>query len=209
MKSILCYGDSNTWGTIPGTRHDRLPFNVRWVGVLQNTLGGEYSIIEEGLSGRTTSRDDPFEDGRNGLTYLMPCLRSHRPLDLVVLMVGTNDLKYRFAYTAHDIARGAAVLVGIIQQSQCGPGNQRLPVLLVCPPALGTMGAYTEEFLGGVEKSQRLADFYLQRARELGCEFLDAGSLISSSSMDGVHIDPAGHEKLGKAIASQILRMNL
>jgi lysophospholipase L1-like esterase len=208
MKSILCYGDSNTWGTVPGTRHDRLPYDIRWTGVLQKTLGEQFHVIEEGLSGRTTSRDDPFEEGRNGLPYLLPCLRSHRPLDLVVLMLGTNDLKYRFAYTAHDIARGAAQLAALIQHSECGSDSRALPVLLVCPPALGVMGEYAEEFLGGLEKSQKLAGFYRLRARELGCEFLDVGSLVSSSNADGVHIDPAGHEKLGKAIAEKITLMS-
>jgi lysophospholipase L1-like esterase len=99
MKTILCYGDSNTWGYIPGTG-ERYASHVRWPGVLQNALGNGYVIIEEGLCGRTTVWDDPIEEYRSGKEYLIPCLKSHAPLDLVVLMLGSNDLKMRFAAPA-------------------------------------------------------------------------------------------------------------
>ena len=96
MKTVLCYGDSNTWGYIGGTG-ERFAPEVRWPGVLQAALGGAYRVIEEGLNGRTTVFDDSIEEGRNGETYLRPCLQTHAPIDLVILMLGTNDLKRRFS----------------------------------------------------------------------------------------------------------------
>ena len=104
MKEVLCYGDSNTWGYNPKTkqRYDR---NTRWPCVLQRELGEEFLVIPEGQNGRTTVWDDPVEGQKNGMTYLLPCLESHKPLDLVIITLGTNDLKHRFSVTAYDIAR--------------------------------------------------------------------------------------------------------
>ena len=204
MKTILCYGDSNTWGTIPGTRRDRHPRNVRWPGALQNILGPEYHVNEEGLSGRTTILDDDFEDGRNGRKLLMPILRSHRPLDMVVLMLGTNDLKARFAFTPSDIARGAALLAGLVMQSDTGHGGKAPDILLVAPPPLTRLSDYAEEFEDGPAKSLLLGKYYRQRAAELGCGFLDAGSVITSSPQDGLHINPENHQKLAAAVAEWI-----
>jgi len=207
LKTILCYGDSNTWGTIPGTRHERFTRHIRWPGVLQNILGEEYYVIEEGLSGRTTAVDDPFEEGRNGRTSLMPCLRTHAPIDLVIVLLGENDLKYRFAFTAADAARGAATLVTMIQQSKLGRNHQTPKVLLVAPSPLGKLSDYAEEFEGGVKKSLQLAEKYRQKATELECEYLDAGALIHPSKKDGIHWEPAEHSKLAKAIAEKIQNM--
>ena len=121
VRTILCYGDSNTWGSDPETR-ERFPEDVRWPGVLRKRLDEEYRVIEEGLPGRTTVRDDPIEGGhKNGRTYLMACLESHRPLDLITLMLGTNDLKARFGSSASDIAQGAASLADMMLRSGCGP----------------------------------------------------------------------------------------
>src|SRR3990172_7397939 len=117
MKAILCYGDSNTWGYDPTTQ-DRFPRQVRWTGVLAQELGPEYYVIEEGLSGRTTVWDDPVEGlHKNGRTYLLPCLESHQPIDLILLMLGTNDLKMRFSVPAADIAASVGVLVDVIQNN--------------------------------------------------------------------------------------------
>ncbi len=116
MKKILCYGDSNTWGHIPVTG-GRYGDDVRWTGVLQAALGEGYRVIEEGLNGRTTVHDDPIEGVyKNGKHYLIPCLESHRPLDLVIMMLGTNDLKMRFSLPPSDIARGVEALeVGVLR----------------------------------------------------------------------------------------------
>jgi lysophospholipase L1-like esterase len=205
MKNILCYGDSNTWGTVPGTRRDRLPYEERWPGALQKLLGVDYYVIEEGLSGRTTISDDLFEDGRNGKKLLLPILRTHRPLDLVVLMLGTNDLKARFAFTASDIARGAGLLCGMVLQSDTGRGGKAPGLLLVAPAPLATLNTYAEEFEGGPAKSLLLGKYYEIQAAALGCGFLDAGSVIASSPVDGLHIDPQNQRRLAAAVADWVL----
>ena len=113
MKTILCYGDSNTYG-LKSDLVSRYPRNVRWTGILQEKLGSEYYVIEEGLGGRTTVWDDPVEDYKNGKKYLLPCLDSHKPLDLVIIMLGTNDLKSRFSVTPFDIGASMENLVKTI-----------------------------------------------------------------------------------------------
>ena len=132
MKRILCFGDSNTWGQDPLTG-ERLGKDIRWPGVLAKDLGPSCEIIEEGMNGRTTVWDDPIQGYANGQDYLVPCLKSHRPLDLVIIMLGTNDLKNRFSLSARDIAKGAAVLVGIVFKSDCGVKQAAPKVLLVAP----------------------------------------------------------------------------
>jgi lysophospholipase L1-like esterase len=134
MKSVLCYGDSNTWGYDPLTQA-RFPPEVRWTGVLAGCLGADYRVIEEGLNGRTTRWDDPIETDRNGLAYLRPCIESHQPLDLVVVMLGTNDLKQRFNLSASDIAQSAAGAAEAAYRFANGPEGRRTAVLLVAPPA--------------------------------------------------------------------------
>ena len=116
LKEVLCYGDSNTWGYNPITK-ERYEKDERWTGVLQNALGNDYHVIEEGLNGRTTVWDDPIEGFKNGKTYLIPCLETHKPLDLVIIMLGTNDLKKRFSLSAYDIAQGAGVLIDVVYKS--------------------------------------------------------------------------------------------
>lgn len=133
MKTILCYGDSNTWGWNPDTGL-RYPRDIRWPGRLQIELGPTYYVIEEGLNGRTTVWDDPIEEHKNGKTYLYPCLESHKPLDLVVLMLGTNDLKTRFWLSTLDIVSGIARLVEIIQSSRSGVQETSPKILLLAPP---------------------------------------------------------------------------
>lgn len=119
MKTVLCYGDSNTWGHDPETR-TRYPPDVRWAGVLADRLGPGYRVIEEGLNGRTTRWDGPMEPGRNGLTYLRPCVESHQPLHMIVVMLGTNDLNRRFDLSASDIAQCAAGLAEQARQLAAG-----------------------------------------------------------------------------------------
>src|SRR6185503_2144360 len=133
MKTILCYGDSNTWGYEPATK-ERYSRAERWTGILQRELGAEYYVVEEGLNGRTTVWDDPIEGYKNGKEQLIPCLTSHKPIDLVTIMLGTNDLKQRFSLSAYDIAEGAGVLVNIVQKSDCGPQEGAPKVLLMAPP---------------------------------------------------------------------------
>jgi lysophospholipase L1-like esterase len=203
MKVILCYGDSNTWGFDPATQ-ERFPPDVRWTGVLANELGEGYRVIEEGLGGRTTVWDDPVEGlHKNGRAYLLPCLESHQPIDLVVLMLGTNDLKQRFSVPAVDIAAGAGVLVELIQKSGAGAGASAPAILLVAPPPVGRIGEWAEMFTGAEAKSRQFAGTYRDVAAEWGCHFLDAGEVVVSCAADGIHLEAGQHLKLGRAVTAR------
>ncbi len=201
MKTIICYGDSNTWGYNPATqgRYDR---DSRWPGVLRNALGEGYLVIEEGLNGRTTVWDDPIEGYKNGKEYFIPCLETHKPLDLVIIMLGTNDLKKRFSLSASDIADGAGALVKIARQSETGPDENAPKILLLAPPPVAKLTEFAEMFEGSEAKSQKLGQRYRQVAEEFRCEFLDTSEVIISSDVDGIHFDVDEHRKLGEALAS-------
>ncbi len=200
MKTVLCYGDSTTWGYDPETEM-RFPPDARWTGVLARELGSDYRVIEEGLNGRTTVWDDPIEGYKNGKEYLVPCLETHKPLDLVVLMLGTNDLKHRFSLTAFDIASGVSVLVEIIQASAAGPDDTPPDLLLIAPPPIGKLSDFDEMFEDAEPKSQKLGKYYAQVAETYSCHFLDASQVIVSSDLDGIHFEAGEHRKLGVAVA--------
>ena len=206
MKTILCYGDSNTWGRNPSTQ-TRYARDERWPGVLQQELGDEYFVIEEGLPGRTTVWDDPIEGYKNGKEYLVPCLETHKPIDLVAIMLGTNDLKVRFSLSAFDVAAGAGVLVDIVQRSEAGPHGNAPKVLLMAPPPLGRLTDFAEMFDGARVKSRKLAERFRQAARERGCALFDTSNVIVSSDVDGVHLEAEEHQKLGRAVAAVIRNM--
>ena len=203
MKTILCYGDSNTYGLDPATGKRHAP-DVRWTGVLHAELGPEYRVIEEGLSGRTTNLDDIIEPHRNGLTYLAPCLESHAPIDLITIMLGTNDLKARFNRNASDIAQSAGLLANIARSMLVGPDDSPPKVLLMAPPVV--VGPIDPDGMlaGGIEKSQRFAHFYALRAEKWRVAFLDVGSVIASSPIDGIHFEATEHGALGRAVATKI-----
>jgi lysophospholipase L1-like esterase len=206
MKTILCYGDSNTWGWIPTSpvSPGRYSKEERWSGVLQQQIGDEYEIIEEGLNGRTTVWYDPVEEIMSGKDYLMPCLTSHMPLDLVILMLGTNDLKYRFSVPAFDIAEAAGLLVRMIQKSEVGPGGDAPQILMLAPPPLGKLTELDEMFTGGKQKSMQLGQHYQRVADMLGCYFLNTADVIASSDIDGVHLEADAHKKLGIRVAQAV-----
>lgn len=213
MKTVLCYGDSNTWGAATVARPDgRYGPDERWPGVLSSQLGSGWLVIEEGLPGRTTVSDDPVEGlDRNGRTYLTPCLLSHRPLDLVVVMLGTNDLKIRFNKPASEIAAGVGALVDDIRMAGIGPGegvgrDAGVPVILVIapPPTRKNLKEWSDMFHGAPEKSRRLGQAYRRMAEDRNVHFLDAGGVVESSEMDGFHLDPEAHAALGRAVAEKI-----
>jgi lysophospholipase L1-like esterase len=207
VKTILCYGDSNTWGYNPETG-ERFPEDVRWPGVLRRKLGEGYHVIEEGLPGRTTVWDDPIEgDHKNGRTYLRPCLESHRPVDLVTLMLGTNDLKERFGSSASDIAQGAASLADMMLRSGCGPEGGAPVVVLISPPAVAKLTDMAQMFEGSEEKSRQFPEHYRRFAEQYGCEFLDASEVIVSSDVDGIHLDAGEHRKLGDGLAERVKKI--
>jgi len=211
VKTILCYGDSNTWGCPPieqwGTAVRYGP-DVRWGSVLRSELGAGYWAVEEGLGGRTTVWDDPIEgEHKNGKPYLLPCLESHAPIDLVAIMLGTNDLKHKFGLSAADIAAGAGALVDIILRSTSGPNDAAPQVLLICPPPAARLTLFADMFAGAGEKSRALAGHYRRVAELRGCAFFDAGQVIGSSERDGIHLEPDAQQALGRAMAAEVRKL--
>ncbi|MCB0213933.1 MAG: SGNH/GDSL hydrolase family protein [Anaerolineae bacterium] len=202
-KTILCYGDSNTWGYDPATQ-SRFDRHTRWSGVMRDVLGDDYWVIEEGLNGRTTVWDDPIEGYKNGHAYLIPCLETHKPIDLVIIMLGTNDLKVRFFLPPGDVAKGAGVLVNTVQKSDTGPNEQAPPVLLLAPPVVVKLTEFEEMFEGAEAKSEKFGQYYGQIAQEYGCYFFDTAQVIQSSPLDGIHFEATEHRKLGEAVAAKV-----
>ena len=198
-RVVLCYGDSNTYGSIPGGG-DRFPRDVRWPGVLAARLGDGWHVIEEGLGGRTTVFGDPILPDRNGKTYLQPCLLSHEPLDLVVTFLGTNDLKARFAASAADVARGVAVLAEIAL-------TVAPKALVLGLPRLGPLDERADEMAGAHEKAERMRPYLREYMGELGVELLELHELVSYTDEDGFHLDAAGHRTIGEAVAHRIAAM--
>lgn len=206
MKHILCYGDSNTFGYVPITE-ERYSIKERWTGILQNLLGKDYRIIEEGCGGRTTVFEDPIYPNKNGKEYLLPCIESHKPLDLVIIMLGTNDLKTRFNVSTNDIAHGMKKLVNIIQTYDYGCGCDIPKVLIVSPIRIGE-NVESVELSGfskkAVNNSEKLAKKYEIVAKLQNCYYFDAASVASPSEEDSVHITKEGHSSLSKALYSKI-----
>lgn len=205
-KTIICFGDSNTYGYDPQL-FDRLSESERWPLVLAGQLGDSYHIIEEGLCGRTTVFDDPLTEGLSGLDYITPCLMSHGPIDLLIIMLGTNDTKERFHMTPENITDGLKRLTLKAMNTPCWRHNQP-HILLVSPVPIeeeyatamfsGQMG------LGCSKKAYALAPLYQQLAQSLNCHFLDAGTLTTVHPNDYMHIDASGHNALAHAIAAHI-----
>ena len=207
-QNILCFGDSNTWGYVPVSA-DRYARDVRWPGVMATALGANFHVIEEGLCGRTTVWDDPIEGDKNGARYLPACLASHQPLDLVILMLGTNDLKARFSLPALDIAAGAERLVRMIQSSASGRGGKSPAILLAAPPPIDTHGEEAEMFAGGREKSLVFAARYAAVAERCACSFIDVGQHIAVDAADGIHYSADAHRLLGLAMADVVRSCSL
>ena len=203
MSVILCYGDSNTHGTPPMAelgvqgRHAR---GDRWPDVLGAALGAGHEVLAEGLPGRTTVHDDPVEGGeRNGLRVLPAILHSHKPLDLVLILLGTNDLKHRFSVTAFEIARSVERLALAVRAE----GVAR-DILLVAPAPVRECGSLAEVFHGAAARQAGLAGQIAGVATRLGTGFFDAGSVVQVSPVDGVHWDVAAHHALGQALAGPV-----
>jgi lysophospholipase L1-like esterase len=209
MKTVLCYGDSNTWGAIPmGGWEDRRRYGPRerWTGVMQAELGPDWQVIAEGLPGRTSALEDPVEGAHlSGLSHFRPCLESHRPIDLVVLMLGTNDLKRRLGLEAEDVALGIDKLFDELRRLERF-GDRRPQVVLVCPPPIRVVGIFTTMYAGAERKSKELAPLLKTLAAANRAAFLDAGEIIASSPVDGIHLDPAAHAHLGRAVAGVVKR---
>jgi lysophospholipase L1-like esterase len=206
MKTLFCYGDSNTWGRTP-ERSVRYPFAKRWTGILEKSLGTDYRVVEEGLNGRCTVWEEPFRTGRNGAALLLPLLQSHAPIDLVILMLGTNDILHFSDHTAFDAARGAAVLIEIIQKSNTGINSLAPEILLVSPPKITTLSeSIRAKTHGHPEHSADFAKHYAEIAQAMSCHFMNAADFCTPSPVDGVHLDETGHLALAKAFSEIVPR---
>lgn len=206
MPTVLLYGDSNTHGTAPmASLGDERRFDaaVRWPGVMRAVLGPDVNVIEEGHPGRTTVHDDPLEGAhRNGLTILPAILESHRPIDIAVLMLGTNDHKQRFGLTGYDIARGTRrVAAAMLASGHVGR------VLWICPTPPRECGELAEMFRGCEDRGKTVARWSEAFAEELGADFLDAGALVAVDPADGVHLNETAHASLGQAVARKVRQM--
>lgn len=204
-RTIVCFGDSNTYGTAPDGS-GRLARDVRWPGVMRAALGADFEVIEEGLGGRTTVWESPIAPGRNGLPYLTPCLLSHAPVDLIIIMLGTNDLKRAYGLSAAEISGGASVAVDVARSTLSGPEGAPPRVLLVSPVPLSEATDEGEQWGFGDSRaeSERLAGMYQLVARRRDVGFFDAGSVARVSPDDGVHLDAGAHASLGAAMADAV-----
>lgn len=205
-KRILCYGDSNTNGRIPGPESKRYPINVRWTGVLQELLGSDYEVIEEGLGGRTTVIDDQDKFARNGLSYLLPCIESHVPIAIFIVCLGTNDLKERYNLTPEQIASNFAELLesGLTKfQDKQGSTPE---VIIMAPPLVDETVELTQENYQGAEaKSKQLGLLYSRIAQKYRAKFIDLAQLVTPSKADGYHLDEDSHRKIATELTSLII----
>ena len=208
-KHVVCFGDSNTHGYCAKTG-GRFDENQRWTCRLQKKLGDQWLILEEGLSGRTTTFDDPIHEALSGLDYIYPCLMSHEPVDLLIIMLGTNDTKERFGASAECIALGLKRLISkAVSTTDCWK-NGRPSILIVTPQNIdkryetsevgGTMGK------GCAEKSQKLAEEYKKIADLTGCAYLDANQVVTAepNNVDFMHLTEEGHRQLAEALSEII-----
>ena len=206
-KRILCFGDSNTYGSNPaGGRFDA---ETRYPMRMAALLGPDYTVLEEGLGGRTVCFDDPVEGGyKSGAAYLPPCLLSHNPLDLVILMLGTNDAKQRFGMNAHTIAQSLQQLVMQVRLYGMNAVGDRPRCLIVAPPHIGESLPHTgliENFgAQAIETSHGFAKEYLKISRIQKADFLDAAQVCSPSERDAVHLTAQGHLALAGALAAKV-----
>jgi len=196
---VLCYGDSNTWGD-PALGKPRFAANVRWPGKLQDLLGPSYEIIEEGLCGRTTDLNDPKEEGRNGKTYLQPCLRTHNPIDFFILLLGINDFKAIYNRSAEDVAKSIEGLINIVKNLESAPEWKTPKILLISPTLLIET---TEKYKGAADKSKQLGPLLEKVALNNSVPFIDLAKFVEPGS-DGAHLTAQGHSKTAELVADTI-----
>lgn len=206
MKTILFYGDSNTWG-YNAKNGERYPRDVRFTGLLAARMP-EYFIVEEGLNGRTNVTDDILGPKRNGYDTLPMVLYSQSPVDLMVVMLGTNDTKTRFRNSSSDIASGLGMVINVAQTPWLWHGKKVPEILVVCPPLVTediNGSDMADEFsMYSVQVSKELSEKYKVVADAHGCHFLDAAQVTGPGKRDGVHLDPEGHRKMAAALEKRI-----
>lgn len=209
MKTIMFFGDSNTWG-YDSLSARRYPETIRFTGLI-NTHFKNCSVIEEGLKGRTNALDDQLEDGRNGYKVLPLLLCTHDPIDILVIMLGTNDTKRVFNCSALEIAKALEKNIRIVQAPQMWDGAEAPKILIVCPPGVTTdyIGDTMEGYFSerSVEVSKQLDEEYRKVADAYGCEYLNAMEYTGPGQADGVHLDEEGHRKLAEALEIKLKGM--
>ncbi len=202
-KRIVCYGDSNTWGYTPITG-ERYPKGVRWTSIVAEETG--YTVIEEGLNGRTSAFDNQLIPNLNGAKYIEVCAASQAPVDLFVFMLGTNDVIVHVCNNAHASATGVEVVAK--KALAMVPGAK---VLIVAPVPIGAfrpeLGEMLELDMKSLENSAKLTRFLREMASLNGWEFLAAEDFAEVSRKDAVHLEPESHRKLGLAIAAKVKEM--
>lgn len=206
MKHILCFGDSNTWG-FRAADGGRFGADIRWTLQMEKRLGQGFRVVEEGMNARTTCIDDPLYPGRNGLANIEVCLQSHKPIDVAILMLGSNDMKCYLRPNAVVSARGMALIVEKILGRGFGPEERDPEILIVSPVKI--LPSSAESFFGrfdafSVEESARLSPQLRALAEELGCHFFDAASVAAPDPLDGLHMDAASHAALAEALAEKV-----
>lgn len=210
-KHIVCLGDSNTHGYCAEAADsedggDRFTESERWTCLLQKALGEEYLVLEEGLSGRTTVFEDPLYEGLSALSYVYPCLMSHEVVDLLIIMLGTNDSKERFSANAAGVGRGMARLVKKAMDTECW-GGKKPNVLVIAPPPIqeGVKNSDVADEMGKncVEVSQGLAKEYKKQCELLGVHFLDAAE-CEFNQTDCMHLSRKGHRMLADKLAELV-----
>ena len=202
MRNVLCFGDSNTWGYVPGTG-ERYDEEVRWPALTQLLLNNEFTLYEAGLSGRTINSDDASRDFRNGAKQLNLYLESCRPLDLVIIMLGTNDLKASLTLSIEDIKERAKALCLQVLNFDYAPYDKP-EILLVAPAPFVDSVNIDDEFSQSIVRSKQLAPAYFQLAQDLKLLFLDAGRVIKSSMIDGIHWDEKEHRDFAIHLAAML-----
>lgn len=218
-RRIVCYGDSLTWGVDSFTAvaedarkigANRFGSSTRWPRVAASVLGNEFEVLEEGLNGRTTIHHDPLmaEYETNGRQTMAAIMHSHKPIDCVVLMLGTNDLKCHLGLTPFQVANGAGILVSDLQAMQIW-GDQP-NIILVAPPLI--FDKLEWGFVGARAKSAACPALYRDQAKARACDYLDASKTIeipdpTVSGGDGIHLSPQNSIDLGNAIAAEVSRV--
>ncbi|HIA14271.1 MAG TPA: hydrolase [Nitrospirales bacterium] len=204
MKTIVCFGDSNTWGYTPETGF-RYAYEERWPGVLQGQLATHVRVIEEGLNGRTTAFDEPFRSGRDGSEALPSILESHRPLDLLIIALGANDLQPLYNASGYDSARGLEKLIQILKRNDAGPESSAPEILVIAPTRFNPSCEVVKRLLPGAEtKFSTLLEEYRKVTEANACHYFDSNEVMVVSEVDGVHIDAPNHRKLGMAVTDKV-----
>lgn len=209
MQTLLCFGDSNTYGSVPlaavDAPHRRFDRDTRWTRVCARDLGPGWEVLEAGLPGRTTQSADTFMGSHmNGVEGLRMALESHGPIDALTIMLGTNDTKACFAMSPLQIAGGIAALLNIALSPTMQERHGGFRVLLIAPAPVQETGCLAGMFWGGRERSLALAGLYRELAQIWGVGFLDAGAHIEVSPTDGVHFEPEMHAKFGPVVAQAV-----